>query len=269
MAIQRGSIQFTGGLKDIRAYYDKRLNICVISGKGGASKEMIHNHPSFARTRENMNEFIVCGKWAAQMRRTLFCMGHLFQGSYFSNIVSVSKQIQKHDDKNPKGYRNIELSKTAPLLSGINFNSYQPLHQVLAHPFEVLFSDDKSTISLNFHDFVSSRYIKSQNRISRFRFSLVIAQLPDWVWSDKWNCYQPVADDMENLTVCSSTEWIQNSTDCIDINLSASFAKPALQIPGTTVVVTIALELSCNTTNLSSVPDANCFGSMEIVKCYV
>jgi hypothetical protein len=66
MARLKGSFTFTGSIGNIRSYYDKKKKCYILATKGGSSKELIENNPSFARTRENMNEFKACGIWASK-----------------------------------------------------------------------------------------------------------------------------------------------------------------------------------------------------------
>jgi len=50
-----------------------------------------------------MNEFKICAIWAKHLRRSLLAISHLFQGYYFSEIMSMAKSIQKHDTVNVRG----------------------------------------------------------------------------------------------------------------------------------------------------------------------
>jgi len=49
---------------------------------------------------------------------------------------------------------------------------------------------------------------------------------------------------MEMLSVATFSDWYSYNTALIDISLSVSFAQPALQQPGTTVVVAMGVEVS-------------------------
>ena len=64
------------------------------------------------------------------------------------------------------------------------------------------------------------------------------------------------------------TEWTQQSTEPEDIVLTASFAEPALSLPGTTVIVALGLEISPGFGELASTSIAG-MGTMKIVDCFV
>ena len=268
MARLKGPILFTGSLGNIRSYYDKRLKRYILSTKGGASGELIKNSPVFARTRENMNEFKACGQWSSQLRKSLLSLAHLHDSNYFSAIVSLAKSIQKHDDQRLKGYRAVESSKASRQLTQLNFNSLHPFDHVMSHPFEIQFSEDKSTVSFNLTGFKSYSRLNWPTRFQSYRIALVIAQLPDWIWNEEDESYGPVMMDLEQLTVSAFSEWRPCSDDPVDVALSASFAQPALQHPNTTVIVAIGLEVSSYPTNQASFNPSG-FGTMKIAACYV
>ena len=268
MARLKGPILFAGSVGNIRSYYDKRLKRYILSTKGGASRELIKNSPVFERTRENMNEFTACGKWSSQLRKSLLSITHLHDGNYFSGIVALAKSIQKHDDQHVKGYRSIESSKASKQLTTLNFNRLHPFENVLSHPFEIQFSEDKKTVTFNLSGFKSYSRLNWPIRYQSYRIALVIAQLPDWVWNEEDESYGPVMMDMEQLTMSTFSEWRPCSDNPEDICLTASFAQPALQQPGTTVIVAIGIEVSSNPAN-QTVLNPSGFGTMKIVECFV
>ena len=268
MAQLKGPIQFTGSLGNIRSYYNKHLKCYTVSTKGGATKEQINNSPSFARTRENMSEFKACGKWASQLRRSLLSIAHLHQGYYFGEIVALAKIIQKRDDDHPRGHRSIESSKAAWLLQNLNFNRDHPFDQVLSNQIEVSFSEDKKTVTFKTLGFKSFSRLNWPNGYDWFRVVLVIAQIPDHEWNEKENCYKPLYMNMEQLAVSTFSEWFPRSTEPRDIIQSASFAHPALQQPGTTVIVAVGVEVISSAMG-SSAMNSTGSGTMKIVQCFV
>ena len=268
MAELKGPFFFTGSIGNIRAYYNKTLKRYILAVKGGSTKDLIENNPAFVRQLENMSEFKACAIWASQLRKSLVSITHLHQGYYFSDIVAMGKSIQKHDDDHVKGKRSLESSKDARLLTTLNFNRFHPFDQVLTHQYDILFSEDKKTVTLKMLGFKSHSRINWPTRVDSYRIALVIAQLPDIVWGDAEERYLPYTPNMERLSVSTFSEWRLCSTDKEDIILTASFAHPALQQPGTTVVVALGIEIS--TSAGSSSPDSlSGYGTMKIAQCFV
>lgn len=268
MARLQGPFLFAGSLGNIRSFYNKRLKCYIISTKGGASREQIINSPAFVRTRENMSEFSACGKWSSMLRKTLLCIAHLHVGNYFSEIVKMAKEIQLHDVDHPKGTRSIESSKISFLLTTLNFNRDHTFDGVLSAWPEITLSEDKKTVTMRFREFRSFSCLHWRTRFDSYRFALVIAQLPDFVYSEAELTFIPALRDPEQLSVCTFTEWFNANTDSMDICMEASFAEPALQQPGTTVIVAMGIELTSarmrpNDTYSSS------NGTMKIMQCFV
>jgi len=259
MAELKGPILFTGSIGEIRAYYNKTLKRFILSTKGGSNRDQIKNHPAFARQRENMSEFKECSFWSSQLRRALFCLSHL---------LSLAKSIQKHDDVNLRGFRSIESSKDAMLLKGLSLNRLHPFEQVFTHQQVVTFSEDKTTVTIQLLGFKSYARINWPVRFDSFRIALLIAQLPDYHWNEAEKMFMPLYPNMERLSVLTFSDWYPRSTDPQDIVLSASFAQPALQQPGTTVVVALGVEIAMAFGN-PQLPSPSGFGSIKIVECFV
>jgi len=74
--------------------------------------------------------------------------------------------------------------------------------------------------------------------------------------------------DPEQLSVCTYTEWFNSNTEAMEICLEASFAEPALQLPGTTVIVAMGIELTSARLRPTD-SYASSGGTMKIMKCFV
>jgi hypothetical protein len=72
---------------------------------------------------------------------------------------------------------------------------------------------------------------------------------------------------MERLSVSTFSEWHPRSTDLEDIELSASFAQPALEQPSTTVIVAMGIELSVPFADASPLTPKG-VGTMKIVDSF-
>jgi len=268
MARLKGPIQFVGSLGNIKSVYNKRLKHYVLSTKGGASKELIMNSPAFIRTRENMKEFSGCGLFASQVRKSLVSLMHLKSGDYYPGIVKLAKSIQLTDEEHLKGMRSIEVSNLPTLLLNLNFNSYHRFDNVLHDWPLITFSNDKKTVTLRLTEFKSSYRLHWVSRFDSYRFAMVIAQLPDFYYSFSDASYVPVLPDLEQLSVTTYSEWFPNTIEPRDITMEASFAHPALQQPGTTVIVAMGIEISSILLKPTDSYTSN-QGTMKIVDCFV
>jgi hypothetical protein len=263
----KGPIQFVGSVGNIRVYYNKTLKRYIVSTKGGSKKELIMKNPEYARQRENMTEFGAVAVWASLLRHSLTDILHLTWGYYFSGFMKLGKTIQKHDDLHFRGKRSIESSKDALLLTTLNFNKVHPFEQVLSQRFDTSFSADRKTVTISMPGFSPYSRISWPVRYKFYRFILVIAQLPDLEFKEKEKVFVPVVAGLEELSAVAITEWKANGMEPEDIVISASFAQPALQHMGTTVIVALGIEVS---PGLGEVFKGGIVGvgSMKIVECF-
>ena len=268
MARNDGPIQFTGSLGNIRSYYDRSLGKHILSTKGGANKNLIKNNPAFARTRDCMNEFTGCTRWASMLRRGLLIVRHLCFSRYFSGIVKLAKEIQVRDQESTYGFRSVESSKVPYLLREVNFNVIHPFNNVIRDAYGVIFSQDKKTAHFSMLGFIPRARLNWPTPFHSFRLYLVIAQLSDMVCDELNGQYVAVVDDLRRLTKCEISEWMVNNMEPVDIEMEVSFDEPALTQPGTTVVVALGVEMATDFNGGSAyIPIGN--GTMGIVECFV
>ena len=115
---------------------------------------------------------------------------------------------------------------------------------------------------------ISRYHIKWFEGYASFRITLVIAQVSDYVWNKKERMYKPVIEKAVELSETAYSKWLASGTDPQDVILEASFAEPALQIPGTTVIIAMGIEFS--KTKVSPNETETCGeGTMKIIECFV
>ena len=268
MGTLKGPLQFTGSVGNFRCYYDPARGKYTIATKGGQTREQIENNPNFIRQLENMNEFKLSAMWASMLQKSLSTIDHLHWGYYFPKINAMGKTIIKHDAIGIRGFRSLESSKVAGLLKTINFNKLHPFDEVLTQPISVSLSDNKQTITLKILGLSPFRHIKWPGGFASFRITLATAILPDWHWNAKEQTFKPVIMDSRLLSKAAFTEWYSKTTDAKDVILQASFAQPALQQAGSTIVVALGIEFS-KTKVEPTTSNATGIGTMKIVDCFV
>lgn len=199
---------------------------------------------------------------------SLCSIGHLHEGYYFSDLLAMGKLIQKQDDQGDRGHRSIRSSLYSRLLPTFNFNRIHPFDQVFAAQYELEFSADKRSVALSLPGFKSVSRINWPERFAAYRIALVIAQQPDWVWNPAYKWFEPVVPQLLTKSITTFSDWRGCSTEPEDIILSASFAQPALQQPGTTVIAAIGIEVSAYPLHTTIINSTGA-GTMKIAACYV
>jgi hypothetical protein len=266
MAEMRSPFHFKGKIGNFRYYFNKAAKKWVVSGNGGASKELIMNNPAFVHTRENMSEFSVLNKAASYLRKALLDLDHLNAGYYFSFIVKVLRIIQKKDFSGTLGRRNIFMSKHKELLPDINFNVDHPFWQVLTRHIAVAADPERNCIAINIPNLTSYYEVNWPTPFSWYRITLVIGQQPDFIWDEAFGLYVPAYPLIHDNSIAVRSEWMKRSKTGVDIELSASFREGKEPPEDVTVLVAVGIELATNMVgNSYSASPGN--GTMALVAC--
>ena len=180
--------------------------------------------PHLCRTRENMNEFKVCGLWASQLRKSLLPISHLHTGYYFAETVALAKSIQKHDDLNLRGTGHsspaVTPSCSPPSTSTARTPSNASSRHFITYSYRPTNRPSRSPCPASNPSPGSAgprRSTRSDSRSSS-------PSCPDFTWNEADKKYNPVVRDLELLTQSTTTPWRPNDTETTDITLQASFA---------------------------------------------
>jgi hypothetical protein len=120
MAKQNGIIKLEGTIGDITFY--KSMDGHLAKGKGGVSADRIQNDDSYARTRENNDEFGRAGA-AGKLLRMAF-RAYLQNASDTRMVSRLTKAliaVVQADATNARGQRNV-LDGELEMLQGFEFN---------------------------------------------------------------------------------------------------------------------------------------------------
>ena len=261
-----GPFRFKGSLGNFRSYYNSAAKKYVVATKGGATRDLIFNHPAFARQRENMTEFGACGKWSHLIRMSLYDLDELNSGFYMGGITKLAKVIQTKDREGKKGHRSIISSKYKNLLTSINFNDTYPFRQIVCRVPEVVSDDVRQTVIINMPRFSSFSELNWGKRYFFYRFTLTIGQLSDYIWVEEKNAFEPAHENLEDTRISVRTEWLSNNTDFTDISLIASFKDEAIPADDVTVLVALGIEFASKLGD-STLSAISGDGTMALVAC--
>lgn len=178
-----GAIQFTGKLGNLSAYTMQGHEGIILRGKGGASKEMIKNHPNFALTRLNNAEFGASSKAGKAVREAIFMVKHLANYNFSGDINAIAKTILKQDSVNKWGERAILFSQYHELLEGFSLNRQLFFNTVVRHQIICKLNRDAGSVSLELPNLLPgiNFYTPPGQRLYQFIFTLGV--IPDMVFT--------------------------------------------------------------------------------------
>jgi hypothetical protein len=244
-----GPLRFKGQMSGMNCYYNSLLKKWFIRKNGGPSKSQIKNSDSCARIRENDEEMKACDAWCKQLHLGLEDIDHLNAGYYMGEVVKLSKVIQKMDTVGLKGKRNVESSKYKSLLTELNFNAQHPFKQVLMRRPEVISDDERQSVIVNLTQFSPLQELVWKTQYFRYRFTLSITQLSDYVWVEAHRAYEPVHANLYDWRKTVYTDWLDRFSEAVDILLTASFKDNEIPAEDTTVLVALGIEFATELTN--------------------
>jgi hypothetical protein len=244
MSDKKDPFDFTGTFGDYTVYDDPATGKRVVSRKGGPTPEQFRTSPNYARTREGCKEFGGRSKWASMFKKAFSDIGHLTHVRCYNEIVAGGRQIQQKEVDGIQGNRSIAISNNPEALAMIEFNVSHPFRNIVRFKHETSLSPDKTTVTLNIPEFITSRDVRWDKKFLAVRIYLVIAQQSDFAWNPVLEVYEPVVPDLEILSQCVASDWIYQNSEINQVTLTASFEEPAFSAPGTSVIVAMGVEFS-------------------------
>jgi hypothetical protein len=123
MARLKGLLSYRGSFKNIRHFHNLHNPTIFAGEKGGANRDLVLNNPSFARTRENMNEFGGVAVAVKSIRNGLQFLQPGQTDPYFTGrLIQLVKEINLRDEMDPRGQRSILFSAQKQLIGKMIFN---------------------------------------------------------------------------------------------------------------------------------------------------
>lgn len=140
MARQKGLIKIEGTLDEITFY--KTQDGHLAKTKSGVSGDRIASDPAFARTRENVAEFVNSAQAGKTLRATVRTMMLAASDNRVtSRLTKLMAAIKNLDSVSARGERTVAVGiiniPAKELLKGFNFNNRAILSSILFAPFTV------------------------------------------------------------------------------------------------------------------------------------
>jgi hypothetical protein len=222
MAILTGAIKYRGSFKSIRNYMNLHDPKTYAGEKGGANRDLIMNHPAFALTRENMNEFKGVGAVVKAIRRGLLnLLPEQTDKLFTSRLMRVVKEINRRDYEGEHGKRAIIISGERPFFQTMVFNVLASVAENLQtqFSFEHPIGRGEATLSLtafNIKDVMvplGATHYRVQNHVSI---------ISDYTYVEANRRYEPLSQ-LNALSAHAYSEYTPVGTDLTD-EIVASFS---------------------------------------------
>lgn len=176
MARQKGLLKIEGTIGGMTFYESQDGSL--VREKGGVSGDKIANDPTFARTRENNEEFASAGSAGKIIRDALRAfMMNAADGRVTSRLTKVMSDMLKLDTTSVRGKRSpaIGLGTDAgkALLKSFNFNVNAILGSIIFNPMEL----DRATGQISFTNLDPVNEVAYPVGATHVRFSSAVANI--------------------------------------------------------------------------------------------
>jgi hypothetical protein len=175
MARQDGVLLLKGELGGL-SFYKTNLDGHLARQKGGVDAKRIRTDPSFARTRENGEEFGRAGQ-AGRLLRTAFrgLVMNSSDGRVASRLTRKFSEIVHSDTTSLRGKRNVADGDMS-LLRGFDFNIDGKLRQTLLVKYGAEVDRTAGTVAINLPNLVPARMVIAPEGATNFRLVASVAE---------------------------------------------------------------------------------------------
>ena len=120
--LEEGFLPMTGSVGKISVYKRKDIDKLIVRAKSGPRSKSVLKADSYTRTRELNQEWSGCALAGKNIRIAMHPLTHMADYNISGPLSAIMKVIQKMDNVNRHGERNIDISKYRMLLNGFSLN---------------------------------------------------------------------------------------------------------------------------------------------------
>lgn len=192
MGSLENNFDFTGRLKNMSAYKMRGHNKIVLRTRGGASKRQIKTAAVFEPTRNLNNEWTGVTGAAQNIRGGLYALKSVADYNTSGPLNALVKKIQKEDNTNPTGKRNILFSRHPDMISHFSFTRDTLFESLIREPLIVDIDKPAGTAMISIPPLRPVINFFPQIRYAYYRIFSVMAAVSDQLWDEQGSKYYSV-----------------------------------------------------------------------------
>ena len=228
MAILEGDLKIIGTVGNFSFYKVKGTNKTYVRLKGGPSKKMIKQAPSFEVVRKNNKEFGGCSMAGKQIRNAMGPLEGLTNHNFSGFLNAWIKNIMKNDTVHPLGQRAIYFSKFGEALNGFYLNRNKPLDTIVLTPVTFTLNHNGCKAVVNLPAVNPKLHLVNDYKYPFFRFVVSLGVISDMEFNSKHNEYRQLGKVGGQKNYIQAG-WHSTTGNCASQSLEISVNKtPAL-----------------------------------------
>ena len=230
MAIIKGALQMTGGIKGVSFYTTTGSDKVIMRTKGGPKARRMKTGEEFANVRKHQSEWAGSVKFARSVGDALGDIYRLADYNVWSVLCGMGKNLMSLDTVHPAGQRNLMLSEYRKVLENFSLNRNFQFNSVLRINPE--FEIDKPTLNawVSIPQINTEMDLQNIQKLPYFRVMVTLGIVSDveFVSGEKQSTYEPVNEftgsRLSTISDWFSTEDIINE-QTLNVKLDAEVLK--------------------------------------------
>lgn len=219
MAKESSFIRIKGAVDGFRYYHMKGHEGLIVGRVGGPSASQVKNSPSFARLRENGNEFGQSARISKMIRQAwstpLMHMGHPRNAGRMNSKVRSVIQL---DEEGRRGYRSFLLSEHKEMLTNFQLLPELPFDMIMKGNGIGVSSKNGKDVKVEIKALTPETDVRITKGATHFRIQAIASCVSDYVYDEeakRWvavndgngvtaeakSCYIPVNKAFEGETL--------------------------------------------------------------------
>jgi hypothetical protein len=253
MAIIKGAIQMTGGIKGVSFYSLRGSDKVFMRTKGGATKNQIAKSPKFEGLRKQQKEFSGCAKFGSLARYAFGGLHRLADYNLTPVLIGIGKNLMKLDTVSPVGTRDLKLTTYKAALEGFNFNRNYPFNTILRSSPSWELDRDMLQAVVTVPRINTEIDLLNVQKLPFFRLIIVVGTISDMVYDPAINDYKSLVFELHGASATVTGEWNSTQTILPGHTMTAQMAES--QIAQMTDDVTVLLSMAVEFGNVGFTGD--------------
>lgn len=240
MAYQTGNIKYRGSFKSIRQWRIAHDSKTYAGEKGGANRDLIMNHPAFARTRENMSEFEGCGVAVEAIRNGLLALIPEHTDTHFTGrLTKLIKIINLRDEEGTRGNRTICFSLNRPLLKTMTFHEKKKIDHELRKYIRTSHPESRAEATITVKGLNPNPLLVPGNA-QYYRVINHLSIISDYVYNKECKKYEPLSP-INSVSTMVYSDYTPVNTP-LTAGVKAAFRDGTLLTESDTVIQCVGIE---------------------------
>lgn len=245
MAIVKGIIQATGGVKGMSFYTVEGSDKVIMRAKGGPSKKRIATGKEFEKFRSHQAEWPACVQFARAVRNAAGDVYRMADFNLSPVWTGMGKRLLKLDTTGEVGKRTLRPGAYKQALEGFSFNRKAPFASVLRVTPACTIDRDNLRGSVTFPRINTASDLSNPHNLPYFRLVISLGTVSDMVFvAEGQGKYAPANDELNGLGVSAASSWLSANDHLLELTLVASFEEKFLQwlTPDITLILSVGVE---------------------------